>query len=367
MPKPSPNSDMLHILLTLLCVLVAGASGCSKVDHCPKGELRCLGGLCEDQQCDFDLRCMVQMSSGEELCAKRISGNRYDFGDKGKGEGYAPGMLPPEEVLDCECEAPSVCAADGKTCVNYCEPIDKLPGSGPFAEVFFCEHLEGETPYTYADICRLQCQNTCLRWQQFCGFTCEPGYCERQEVKDACEAQCPSADANARQCLTRECNTVRDQTCAQVICPDTQQPASCDGMVCKNTCGPQGSPGEFAGDGFCDDGDLYSADYAACPWGSDCVDCGPRMGKAPEPQPNGGVCAFHSGCLGYDRDLTKNKAWCLRLDDVQQGLVRCMPDCTRTGECPTGYECFEVEDDAGKPIVQNSLTGKACLPLLCGG
>ncbi len=353
---------MFRIFLAFACLLLGSTSGCREVDHCPKGELRCLGGLCEQGECDFDLQCVVR-TSGEALCGKRIRDDRYDFGDKGKGDATPIGV-----AKDCECEAPSVCAADGKTCVNYCESVDKVPGSGSSPEVIFCEHEEGQASYTYAEICKRQCENNCQRWSQFCGFTCEPGYCESQDVTDACEAQCPSAQADARACLTRACNTVRDQTCSKVLCPDTQAPASCENLVCKNTCGSGADSGEWAGDGFCDDGDLYSSDFSECDWGSDCVDCGPRMGPAPVPQPNGGVCAYHSGCIGHSRTLATNGAWCLRLDEVQEGLARCMPDCSGSKVCPTGYECVTVVDDTNEPVVSEDgrLMGKACVPTMCG-
>ena len=45
--------------------------------------------------------------------------------------------------------------------------------------------------------------------------------------------------------------------------------------LCMDTCGPSGSPGEWAGDGECDDGGSGSTN-SSCALGTDCMDCGSR-------------------------------------------------------------------------------------------
>jgi hypothetical protein len=138
-------------------------------------------------------------------------------------------------------------------------------------------------------------------------------------------------------------------------------------VVCRNECGQTSN--EWSGDGVCDDGDLLSATFADCAWGTDCTDCGPRRGTAPQPASQGGQCAFNTGCAGYTRDLTTNEAWCMSLSDLAEGLARCVPDCSRSEACPSGYECVTVtikdEDGKEQPITQGDLTGRACLPRVC--
>lgn len=356
----------------LLLVASFGVIGCGEVDHCPKGAVRCLGGLCDDGACDFDLQCAVRSTGSQTArCTKSLGDDLYDFGDGKETEGTrvdGDGGGDGDGQPNCGCTAPEVCGMDGETCVNYCEPEDRLPGSEPSPEAFFCEHLEGEEePYTYEQICKLQCQNACQRLEQFCGHTCAEGTCEAQETLDKCELTCPKGQADALSCLTRACNETRDQTCSDVICPDTNAPASCEDLTCRNTCGPTGSPGKWVGDGECDDGDPFSSNTASCTWGTDCIDCGPRKGAAPAPTPIGGACGYHSSCRGHSDTVALNKAWCMRLSDVQAGLARCMPDCSGDKTCPDGYACSTVNnDDTGEPIEMDGIQAQACIPLMCG-
>lgn len=360
---PSLTSSVRNAYLVLLCALLWGSAGCSEVDHCKKGDLRCLGGQCDNRRCDFDLVC-GQRLTGEELCGRRLRSGRFDFGGD-----QSEDALPVKPVNpNCKCEAPYVCSADTGECVNYCEPVSVVPRSGTPPEVIFCEHEDGQPPFTFQEICKRQCQLSCQRWSQFCGVTCAADFCDSQQMQNQCAARCPEADGNREVCLTRACNEVRDQTCASVICPDTGLGGSCQNLSCRNTCGIGTSAG-YVGDGECDDGDLYGAVTAACAWGTDCVDCGPRAGTAPTPQTHGGLCAFHTGCLGYSPNIAANRAWCLLLNDVQPGLSRCVPDCSQGKTCPQGYECVSVMDDEGTPIVDvtGEIAGQACAPTMCGG
>ena len=58
-------------------------------------------------------------------------------------------------------------------------------------------------------------------------------------------------------------------TCQQFI------EGSGSGELCTDTCGPEGKPGGWAGDGACDDGGEGS-EFDVCDFGTDCTDCGPR-------------------------------------------------------------------------------------------
>jgi hypothetical protein len=341
---------------------LAGAA-CKKVKHCQDGASRCIGGACDDDQCDFDLICVVR-DEGGRTCGKDLGDDEYDFGSKGKGKGKPASEVGPA----CSCDAPELCTMDTETCVNYCEvpPADQLPGSGEAPEVIFCEQASGEQPLKFEDICKRRCELTCQRWQQFCDYQCAADYCDGADILAACKADCPTNEGAPEACLTRDCNTVRDLGCAEVTCPDTNKPANCTGVLCKNTCGGTTSP-EWAGDGVCDDGDPSNAATASCTWGTDCTDCGPRAGEAPEAQPQGGLCAFNTGCKGYTEDLAKNEAWCMSFADVEAKLQRCVPDCSHGELCPEGYQCVAVVDASGKPVESGDLKGQACVPAMCGG
>ena len=155
---------------------------------------------------------------------------------------------------------------------------------------------------------------------------------------------------------------MRARGCSKVECAG--KPADCGDVRCSNEC-----PG-YNFDGACDDGDLESAVSGICDFGSDCADCGPRRGQAPRPEPQGGACAFHSGCDGADlTDLGDARAWCA---EIAPGVSRCVPDCTSEGEtCPEGSACFVLsgvdQDGDGEPdpIEQGDLKASACFPLAC--
>src|SRR4051812_41237970 len=79
-PASTSRSAVRQALLGLCLALLCMAAACREVDHCEKGVLRCLGGPCDNRDCDFDLVC-GQRSTGEELCGKKSKGGRFDFGD----------------------------------------------------------------------------------------------------------------------------------------------------------------------------------------------------------------------------------------------------------------------------------------------
>jgi hypothetical protein len=154
------------------------------------------------------------------------------------------------------------------------------------------------------------------------------------------------------------------------MCPGGTK--SCTDITCRNDC-------DAAGDGYCDDGDTFHTDPIAnerfytdsnrCDWGTDCSDCGPRMGKDTSRHlPMGALCNYNSACEGHDREgdtvnLKKNDAWCLELSAVQLDLFRCLPDASGEGEnCPDGYSQITLESPPGTPIVIDGVTAKACVP-----
>jgi hypothetical protein len=160
--------------------------------------------------------------------------------------------------------------------------------------------------------------------------------------------------------MAQACSDALATGCKELSCPEQKSP-KCDDVQCRNSC-----PG-FNFDGICDDGDLESAAFGACAFGSDCADCGPRRGQAPKPAAQGAACAFHSGCAGAKPDdVADAQAWCIQM---APGLSRCAPDCSSPDEvCPEGSSCFTLSgvdqdgDGESDPIVQHGLTASACFP-----
>ena len=66
--------------------------------------------------------------------------------------------------------------------------------------------------------------------------------------------------------------------------PPAPQPPP-PGCTCSNTCHPANTNLDIqASDGLCDDGGP-GAEWADCPYGTDCADCGMRCGPMPPPEP----------------------------------------------------------------------------------
>ena len=110
------------------------------------------------------------------------------------------------------------------------------------------------------------------------------------------------------------------------------------GWVCLNTC-------DYAGGGSCSDGGPGS-EFDICPFGTDCVDCGPRLGRPPPPPLVlcGETCVYAS-----DTDC----------DDGGPG--------SEFGDCALGTDCTDcgprqpIRPPPPPPNVPGALCGESCL------
>jgi hypothetical protein len=329
-----------------------GASACSEVESCKESvELGCINTAPRQDStkpCLFDLvlrgdRC-VKPGSDEDLCGL--------------------------------CAEGSLCVPERNTCLNFCEPPAVVPGSGTAPEPIFCEAIDDDNdPNTnpmlsFEEVCTRRCRLQCQRQAQFCpGFECAPGACDRPEVQAACLATCPppAVGGNDLACLTRECNDVRFARCdSMVTCPNNVAP-DCANLTCTNDCMFEGEG--LGGDGYCDDGDVVTSTSALCNWGTDCADCGPRRGTAPEPGLLGSLCQYSHNCDGGTESPNDATAWCLELVGVA-GSQRCVPDCSRGQGCPESFECvqvmaFDEVSQMEQPIIEGGRTASACRPTQC--
>lgn len=325
--------------------------GCGEVERCQRRDERgCLDSVpLEDGSCLYDLvprkGICVRVGSDEDKCSACPTGN--------------------------------LCIPERNECRNLCEAPPILPGSVAPPEPIFCEATRespGENPMlSFEEVCTRRCRLQCQRQEQFCGVPCKQGFCDRPEVQAECVAACPpnAAAGGVRDlmCLTNSCNEVRFSGCGQVQCPEGVAPPNCANVTCTNTCSFT-APGIVAspGDGVCDDGDPVSADFNFCEWGTDCVDCGPRLGTRKEPSYVGDICAFHGNCQGGTGSPLDAEAWCgdLILDGFPEGAVsRCLSDCSRENDCPEGFQCRELKLVNGGPLVEGGVTAQACFPLMC--
>jgi hypothetical protein len=316
-----------------LIAFVAGLSACGDVERCERGTRGCFAGPPEEGECKLGL----VMSNG--TCAE-------------------PGQVAPP--LSCRCEDGTVCSLDGYRCVDYCQPLDMEPGSVATPPTFSCDAAE----LSFEALCHDRCQLQCRQQEALCAdqVACAPTHCESEPVLRACQSECGTAE-DPKRCMAQLCSETRGLGCSEISCPN-QQPPLCDGVQCRNAC-----PG-YNFDGVCDDGEPKSAASGVCTYGTDCADCGLRRGDAPRPQPQGGPCAFHSGCTGADlADIAGASAWCI---EIAPGVSRCAPDCTSEGEtCPEGSSCFVLsgvdQDGDGEPdpIKQKDLVASACFPAAC--
>jgi hypothetical protein len=308
-------------------------SACEDVERCQVGTVGCYAGPPDQGSCKLGL----VMIHG--TCAE-------------------PGETAPP--LSCGCHDGAVCTLDGYRCADYCAPLDVEIGTLEPPAPIVCDG----TALSFEELCQNRCQIDCRQRADLCGdqAACDADYCESAEVLSACRADC-GGDADPRLCMALACGTALARACDDLSCPNGDAPA-CDDVQCRNAC-----PG-YNFDGVCDDGDLKSAVSGVCLFGTDCADCGPRRGSSPRLQPQGGVCAFHSGCAGANvDDIADARAWCI---EVQPGISRCAPDCSSPGEtCPAGSACFQLSgvdqdgDGAADPIQQGQLLASACFPNAC--
>jgi hypothetical protein len=355
--------------------LLLSASACTEVDNCERGEEGCIGGACiDDTDCKLDLKCVVEIGSGDPVCGKEDEdgSGAYDCGDvncregTGVGDGDGDGDAP----IACNCVGTNQLCVSGTAdqCVNYCEdPGFELNVSDRRNnENLPCRvDLEGN-PVSYQNACKAAFRQFCLRAEVYCNggpapFVCPPGFVDSQDAQAFCLQEYPNiAD------LATYCESMRDSTCANFAeCVETPVnpgdpifPKSCANQgVCTNSCSD-------ANDGACDDGDLGTAAYGVCDWGTDCGDCGPRTGTPPTlPIPIGGLCVSHAQCTGYSEDLRNNGSWCLKVRAT--GVFRCMSDCTLDDDCSTGYKCTTLVDENNRPIGQGDLEARVCDPQMC--
>lgn len=341
--------------------LMLSASACEKVDHCKEGDKGCFAGAClPDNKCLFGaLECLKLDSDGSLVCGEARPDGSFRCGGAGAcGPVDSGGEMP----VVCECTGDSEVCVPGTSdqCLNFCvDPgPNYLPLTGRKMEILPCRLDSESTPVSYADACKATWKQICLRSPLFCGgFTCEPDFHNSAEAQTRCMADIgPDPEA-----VYAACEGVRDASCDTFPgCPGDEFALDCsdkESFVCANTC-------RFANDGVCDDGDLLTAAFPECDWGTDCGDCGPRVGS-PQParQPLGELCLEDKQCEGFSTDLRKNEAWCLDVDGVPD-VFRCMPDCTRSKSCPEGYRCVGLRVD-DEPITQGDLEAGVCNPTLC--
>jgi hypothetical protein len=398
----------------LTVAFAIAVTGCSEVGKCKQGEKGCIGGACSaSDPCSFDLTCVP----GAGLCGKPAGNDKVDFGScmlgeagcfgggckdgscaagfkcmnnvcmpstggnvgDGDGDGDADAGGPTCTDTCMETDPDAVCTTDKGTCVNFCEVPDVLPGT--LAEPRpspTCSAIKPDDPaLTFDELCKRRCQFDCRNRGWFCGSgdKCEPGACDKPEVLVACHTECDT-ESDPLKCVLGACEENMRKGCAETTC--TGGAPNCTGVKCSNNC--VFSNGMSAnGDGYCDDGDTFHTDPIAgeltytdsniCQWGTDCSDCGPRMGEDNSRNlPMGALCNYNSACAGHKRngnqpDLETNRAWCLELTAVQQKLLRCLPDASGKNEtCPDGYSQITLENPPGTPIVIDGITAKACVP-----
>jgi hypothetical protein len=324
------------IFLAALALLALSAmTGCNKVRKCTKGERGCLDGSPNsDGSCDAGLvvvggRC-VEASGGSS---------------------------------GCNCAIDEVCSTDGESCIGYCEYDDGGPEAKPVPKGCEPPLVDPQPPpYSFADLCVNACEQTCLRAQTYCpGYTCDLTTCKADVTLNKCKAECPGENVA---CLLTSCFKQQAAQCNGFTCPGTYK-TDCTDIRCSDTCSMNNK------DGFCDDGDPYSAVYAFCSYGTDCSDCGPRRGSRPPQAALGELCPPRQdvACEGYHDDYLDGSAWCLRVVEDSSYPFRCVPGCTTEdgpGECDDGYRCEAamIDDDTTFDDAYGT-PGYYCQPTVC--
>ncbi len=153
----------------------------------------------------------------------------------------------------------------------------------------------------------------------------------------------PSADTGI--CTSADPTDGTLTSMGDVLASPALDTESADAVMCTDTCGPRRSPGEWAGDGVCDDGGP-SAKNQECSYGTDCTDCGPRGCDAEHPCGEGFACQ-DSECvyvLGEVPECVAEELEPMELDDGNGSeLTQFEPN---TGDGWWDYpENGETEDD----------------------
>jgi hypothetical protein len=338
-------------LVALTIAALALFAGCGDVESCKESQTPgCISTAPRD---DLNNPCLYDLVLRGDKCVK-------------------PGST---EDLCGLCAPGALCVPERNTCVNFCEPQSPLPGSGSQPEVIYCEAIAtvpGENPMlTFEETCTRRCRLQCQRYAQFCpGYACPPGSCDQPDVQAKCLAECPLAQNGGKDlaCIAQSCTNARLQICdSKIACPNGAAPA-CANITCTNDCMFQGNDG-LSGDGVCDDGDVVSSGSPLCSWGSDCIDCGPRLGARPLPGTWGSACQYFLNCAGGTGHPADANAWCVQ-QSAPVGTKRCMPDCSRGQGCPDGFDCYQVEQldeatGARVPFIEGGSTAQACVPMMC--
>lgn len=303
--------------------------GCGDVESCKETDDGCLRGSADDSgNCKFGL---VANAAGR--CVE----------PKDRDSAPAPNN---DVTVAAVCDRPSNAVARKQA------PLPCRPAAG--------------MSYTFAEAAEAACSVECARRAQICGTDCDPAVdCAPVRALAFVAPRCPAAGGNV-ECVMAACEQERDKACAQQECPvgSTRQ---CSNYVCDNDC--KDASIDFTNDGICDDGDLVWAMSAACPWGSDCNDCGPRTDPGKKPA---GLYGFGEFCVdslqcGVEyEDFTQSIGWCV---DVAPGgaLQRCLPDCTSDAKpCPSGFTCTALGKlGADEAVDRNMVRARYCKPSAC--
>ncbi len=340
--------------------------GCQSVEHCTPGDVGCINGPPDKSGgCKFDLVPRVGYCMPREAAQLIDDAGFRHFADGALAPDTGP--RPPPTMPCGACPADKTCATDSKSCVDFCSAPSVLPGSKPTAEAIRCggEIKNAETGeryvLTFAETCESNCQLACRLRSWFCKRGCDKDACKQPEVQADCHTRCDKS-SDPLSCVQSLCNDTRAGGCSSLpgFCASGDSP-DCKTAICTNSCA------STAYDGVCDDGDLLSASFAGCAWGTDCSDCGPRQGEdTSRNRKQGDPCSLQEQCAGSSPDFMKNSAFC---SAVVPGKAwkRCVLDCsTFRKPCPVGTTCTTLKLGDGKVVTDfNGVEGHACLPDAC--
>jgi len=279
------------------CALFAALlSGCSDAGKCERGTEGC---ACAETAPP----CRSGLSCSNDVCIDNGGGD----GD-GDGDGDGPPDAGPPPDVDCDSDTVE------EACTAFCEA--------------FCENQE-----------------------RFCRTSrCVPEDCEEGgQVLGICMSRCSSAGGEDDQLACAQ-QTCEDQVAEDLTCGDfgveVSNPRKYETLCfeldprcvqkpeigCTDVCGSNNKVGgDLCDNGFCEDGHEPDSVSGACSRGTDCTDCGPHPCA-----PTGETCVNHGDCCDFYGD----GALCVDPDGPTGSADPfCLPTCTATNPCPTGYRC----------------------------